>query len=203
MSIWKIYGALAALVLMAGIWANGLLRQSLWTPNGLRALAAFSAAYWALALLGPRHVRIVAIALATVWSIASVGPLPVAATVLLLIASYGIGCRLAAGPVAIAAGLAAYAVVTGILAHFPINTAPLYWVLLSIGLLMAAGSFRLPAGAPSSVAESLAIYLASIHLLAALFPRRARTGWGFTSRVRPGLPITVSGSSKLRISVGR
>ncbi len=151
-------------MLALGIWSNGLFRQPVWTPSGLRALVIFSGVYWALAWGAPRYARILLPAAMLLWAMISAGWLAGLSVILMIAGAYGFGSLVAAGPTAIAAGLGFYAVLTSVLVRFPLHSRIPYWLLVAAGLYLARHC------RPTVRIHFLPFYLASIHLLAALFP---------------------------------
>jgi hypothetical protein len=176
------------LLIAWGTWSHGLFRQSIWTPDGLRRLAIFSAVYWLLALVCRRYLVPVILSSALAWAVASVGWQAVGATGLVVGAAFGIGSRFASGPVAVAAGFGISAVLFGWLAHWPVNHPLLYLALTLGGVALGARRLwkcrgQLPeirdrfrtvvapeATRYSYAGTALVLYIGCIHFLAALFP---------------------------------
>jgi hypothetical protein len=179
--VWLLLTALLALAVY-GISANGLLLQPIWSDAGLRRLLWFSAVYWILALAARRRFPTFLIASAILYSIWTLGLLAVGGLALLLAGAWGIGLRLLpnGGILSGALGLAAYALITGALAHLPINTPALYLILAAAGI--ATGARRLASALRelprihASPWLALPLYPACIHLLAALFPEASSDG---------------------------
>jgi 4-amino-4-deoxy-L-arabinose transferase-like glycosyltransferase len=181
----RILWSLAAILLtlaVYGVVTSGLLRQPIWSEAGLHRLLWFTAGYWVLAITTGRFFPSLATLAAIAYAAVSVGPLPVAAVVLLLAAAYGVGSRVIPdhGVQTLALGVAMYALITGLLARFAINTPLLYLLLAAAGvaigarnILGAARSLPLRSG---SRWLTFALYPAWIHLLGALFPETSSDG---------------------------
>ena len=179
--MWALAIALAALTVY-GVAANGILAQPIWSEAGLRRFAWFTAGYWILALVARRYLAAVVCAVAVVYACAAVGVQAVGAAAIVVAASFGVGSRLgASGAVqAIALGLGCYAVLTGWLVRFPVDTTALYAVLVGAGVTLGAGKLRdalrgIRLGA-APFAVTLPLYVACVHLLAALFPEASSDG---------------------------
>jgi hypothetical protein len=170
--VWSIAVAMLA-ILAAGAWRYDLFAQPIWSGQGLARLAVFSLLYWIALIAAGRRFPPLLAAVAVLWAAVSVGPVAVAAAGLVLCAAYGIGTLVANGAVAVAAGLAVYTIAIGWIAALPVNTPWIYGALLAPGLWRAAPRLRealRTASFPSRPGWlALSLYLAAIHLLAALF----------------------------------
>ena len=158
--------ALGLAAVAFGIGHYGLLAQAIWTPSGLRSLAIYTGVFWAAAFAFPRYARAGLPMVVAGIVVAYAGWAAAAALVVTLVGAYGIGSRVAAnGVTAVAAGLSAYAVITGLLARIPLPTHAPYWLLGAVGVVLARRwRPRMPSLPP------LLTYLGSLHILAALFP---------------------------------
>lgn len=149
---WTVLTGSAGLLFWGLRGQPGMFR-GLWTQTGLRELLTAALVFGVAALILGRYRPTAGppalLVLLALWAVAAVGVGPLAAVVLILISALLLGDailgRTVAGPardvgqtlLALLVGLAIWTTGIGLLVHFPVNSAGLYFFLLSLPLLVS------------------------------------------------------------------